>query len=75
VGTPSITINGELSFIDPIPRMRIVLLLPGEPEFVIITPAARPCKASAILDTGLSLMAALPTDTDEPVRSFLRCTP
>ena len=70
VGIPSITSSGSLLLMVPVPRTLMVTLLPGAPEEMIWTPAARPCKAWPISGTGRDLSSLPLTELTAPVRSF-----
>jgi len=50
--TPSTIMSGELLPNAVIPLIRISLAAPGCPDVMIVTPEARPCKASSPVPTG-----------------------
>src|SRR4051812_40710626 len=65
-GAPSTTNSGALdALMEPIPRMRIVELLPGCPlEEVVCKPVTRPCKALVTLGVSrLLILSELTVDT------------
>ena len=65
--------RGSELLIEPRPRMRMVWVDPGWPEFwVTWTPAARPCKACSVRNTGMLVASLMSTVVTAP-EILLRC--